>query len=215
MMNYIGIYFVSWLVHEPSPLAQKDTFFPMSPPIVPAAHLPILLKGTSLHTGIIIALVLVAVTYYLLRYTPFGFRIRMTGQNPGAARYAGINVKKLLMMVMLISAGFGGLAGVGETLGLKLRLFDFFSNGLGYDGLGVALLANGNPIGVLFAAFFFGALRAGANKMQIVVGIDTPIAQVIQALAILFVIGIGFVERKRRISEEEEETPVLEQAPQQ
>lgn len=215
MMNYIGIYFISFLVHPPSPLAEKDTFFPMSPEIVPGARLPVLLKGTSLHGGIVLGLILVAVVYYLLRYTPFGFRIRMTGQNLDAARYAGIKVNRLIMMVMLISAGFGGLAGMGETLGLKLRLYDFFSNGLGYDAMGVALLANGNPIGVLFAAFFFGALRAGANKMQIVVGIDTPIAQVIQALAILFVIGIGFAEYRRSVSQEKEEQPALDQAPQQ
>jgi len=215
MLNYVGIYFISYLVHEPSPLAEKETFFPMSPPIVPAAHLPILVKGTSMHAGIIIGIVLVVVVFFLLKYTPFGYRIRMTGQNPEAARYAGIKVNALMMTVMLVSAGFGGLAGVGETLGLKLRLFDFFSNGLGYDAMGVALLANGNPIGVLFGAFFFGALRAGANKMQIVVGIDTPIAQVIQALAILFVIGIGFAERIRRTSQEKENEPALEQVPQE
>ena len=139
MMNYIGIYFISWLVHPPSPLAEKDTFFPMSPAIVPGARLPVLLKGTSLHGGIIIGVFLVAVIFYVLRYTPFGFRIRMTGQNLDAARYAGIKVNQLMMTVMLISAGFGGLAGMGETLGLKLRLYDFFSNGLGYDAMGVAL----------------------------------------------------------------------------
>jgi simple sugar transport system permease protein len=195
MLNYVGIYVVSYLVHEPAPLAEKDTFFPMSPLILPGAHLPILIPGTSLHSGIILGLVLVAVTYFLLRYTPFGFKVRMTGQNPEAARYAGINVTRTLMLVLLISAGFGGLAGTGEVLGLKLRLFDFFSTGLGYDAIGVALLANGNPIGVLFSALFFGALRAGANMMQITVGIDTPIAEVIQALAVLFVIAIGFTER--------------------
>jgi ABC-type uncharacterized transport system permease subunit len=137
----------------------------------------------------------------------------MIGQNPEAARYSGINVKRQLMVVMLISAAFGGLAGTGETLGLKLRLFDFFSNGLGYDAIGVALLANANPIGVLFSAFFFGALRAGANKMQIVVGIDTPIAQVIQALAVLFVIAIGFAERTRHVRQEKENDLDLEQVP--
>jgi simple sugar transport system permease protein len=210
MLNYVGIYVVSYLVHEPAPLAEKDTFFPMSPPILPSAHLPILIPGTSLHSGILIGLALVAVTYFLLRYTPFGFKVRMTGQNPDAARYAGIKVTRTLMLVLLISAGFGGLAGTGEVLGLKLRLFDFFSSGLGYDAIGVALLANANPIGVLFSALFFGALRAGANMMQITVGIDTPIAEVIQALAVLFVIAIGFTERVRVTRQQKKPAALVE-----
>jgi ABC-type uncharacterized transport system permease subunit len=197
MLNYVGIYLVSYLVHEPAPLAEKNTFFPMSPPILPSAHLPILIPGTSLHAGILIGIALVAVAYFVLRLTPFGFKVRMTGQNPEAARYAGIKVRWQLFVVLLISSGLGGLAGAGEILGLKLRLFDFFSSGLGYDAIGVALLANANPLGTLFSALFFGALRAGANRMQITVGIDTPIAEVIQALAVLFVIAIGFSERAR------------------
>jgi ABC-type uncharacterized transport system permease subunit len=195
MMNYVGIYFVSWLVHEPAPLAERDTFYPMSPPIPNSAHLPILVKGTSLHAGIVIGIVLAVVLHLVLRYTPFGFRTRMAGQNPDAARYAGVNFVRQIFVVMLLSAGLGGLAGTGEVLGLKLRLFDFFASGLGYDALAVALMANSNPLGVLLSAFFFGALRAGAGKMQTTVGIETPIAAVIQALAVLFVIGIGFAER--------------------
>jgi len=197
MLNYVGIHLVSYMVHEPALLAEVNTFYPMSPPILPGAHLPILLRGTSLHSGVILSVVLGLVVYFVLRYTPFGFRVRMTGQNPEAARYAGIKVKWQLLLVLLISAGLGGLAGTGEVLGLKLRLFDFFSTGLGYDAIGVALLANANPIGVILSAFFFGALRAGANKMQIAVGIETPIAEVIQALAVLFVIAIGFSEHVR------------------
>jgi len=121
----------------------------------------------------------------------------MTGQNPEAARYAGINVRWQIVFVLLISAGFGGLAGTGEVLGLKLRLYDYFSAGLGYDSIAVALMANSNPLAVILTAFFFGALRSGAGKMQVVTGIETPIAQVIQALAVLFVIAIGFAERAR------------------
>jgi simple sugar transport system permease protein len=197
MLNYVGIHFASLLVHEPSPLAQPDTFYPQSPPILPTAHLPILLRGTSLHLGLFLGLALAVVLHLVLRYTPFGFRTRMTGQNPEAARYAGINVRWQIVFVLLISAGFGGLAGTGEVLGLKLRLFDYFSQGLGYDSIAVALMANSNPLAVIITAFFFGALRSGAGKMQVVTGIETPIAQVIQALAVLFVIAIGFAERAR------------------
>ena len=198
MLNYVGIQLCSLLVHEPSPLAEKGAFFPQSPPILASAQLPILIKGTSLHLGIILGLVAAIILAYVLFYTPFGMRTKMIGQNPEAARYAGVNVKKQTVVALLLSCGLGGLAGTGEVLGLKLRLFDYFSGGLGYDAIAVALMANSNPVGVIFSALFFGALRAGAGKMETAVGIKAPIVQVIQALAVLFVIMIGFVEYNRK-----------------
>jgi simple sugar transport system permease protein len=197
MLNYVGIHFASLLVHEPSPLALKDSFFPQSPIILPAARLPVLIKGTSLHAGLILGLILAVLIHLALRYTPFGFRTKMTGQNPEAARYGGINVRRQIIIVMLLSAGLGGLVGTGEVLGLKWALYDFFAVGLGYDSIAVALMANSSPLGVILSSLFFGAMRAGAGKMQVAVGIETPIAQVIQALAVLFVIAIGFGERVR------------------
>jgi len=170
--------------------------------------LPILIKGTSLHAGLILGVILAVLIYLLLKYTPFGFRTRMTGQNPEAARFAGVKVRRQIALVLLISAGLGGLAGTGEVLGLKLALYDYFASGLGYDAIAVALMANADPLGVILSALFFGALRAGAGKMQVVAGIETPISQVIQALAILFVIAIGFGESRRlarRLRREEEE----------
>ena len=206
MFNFIGIYFVSYLVQFPGPLAQEGATFPMSPPILSSAHFPILIRGTSLHAGIILAAILIVVFFFILKYTTFGYRVRMTGHNTEAARYAGVKVTRLLFFVLLLSAGLGGLAGTGEVLGLRLRLFDFFSGGLGYDAIGVALLANANPIGVVLSALFFGALRSGASRMQIVVGIETPIAEVIQALAVLFVIAIGFGQRVYYSKREQETT---------
>jgi len=197
MLNYVAGYFVSWLLHEPSPLAEKGAHYPMSPPILPSARLPILVKGTSLHAGLILALVLGVVLHFVLRYTPFGFRTRMIGGNPEAARYAGVGVARQIFLVLLVCGGLGGLAGAGEVLGLKLRLFDFFVGGVGYEGLALAMLANGNPLGMIVAGVFFGSLKAGASKMQIVTGIEASMALVIQALTVLFVIAIGFGERVR------------------
>jgi len=197
MLNYVAIHFISLLVHEEYLLAKPGAFYPQSPLILPEARLPVLLKGTSLHGGLLIGLVLAVLIFFALRYTPFGIRTRMTGLNPEASRYAGVNVKKQTILVLLLSAGLGGLAGAGEVLGLKWALYDLFVGGLGYDSIAVALMANSNPLAVIFSSFFFGALRAGAGKMQVAVGVETPIAQVIQALAVLFVIAIGFGERRR------------------
>ena len=206
MMNYVGIQFASLLVHEPSPLALEGAFYPQTPLILRSAHLPILMRGTSLHAGLPLGLLIAVILHLVLRYTPFGFRTRITGENPEAGRYAGVNIRAQIMLVFLLSAGLGGLAGTGEVLGLKLALYDYFSGGLGYDGIAVALMANGNPLAVVLTALFFGLLRAGAGKMQVAVGIATPIAQVIQALAVLFVIAIGFAERVRITRREETQT---------
>jgi len=196
MLNYVGFYFISWLVEYPGILAEKGAVFPQSPPILESAQLPVLIRGTSLHAGIILGVILALFFHLLLRYSPFGFRTRMVGENPEAARYAGVNVTRQILMVILLFGGMGGLAGTGEVLGLKLRLFDAFSGGVGYEAIAVALLANGKPLGVILSAFFFGALKAGANKMQIVTGIETSMALVVLALAVLFVIAIGFGERR-------------------
>ena len=198
MLNYVGIYLINWLVEEPHPLAELNTTFPQSPIIEKSAQLPVLIKYTSMHAGIILAVFLGLILYLLLRYTPFGFKTRMIGQNPEAARYAGVRVKRQILFAMLISGGFGGLAGASEVLGLKLRLFDYFVGGVGYEAIAVALLANANLLGVIFSAFFFGALKAGANKMQIVSGIESSMALIVLALAVLFVIAIGFGERRFR-----------------
>jgi len=197
MFNYIGIYFISWLVTTPAPLADKVAFFPMSPPIVDGAKLPRLIPGTTLHAGIILGIVLAVLLYFVMRFTPFGFATRMVGSNPDAARYAGIRVPVQHFIVLLISGGFGGLAGMGEVLGLKLRLFDSFAGGVGYEAIAVALLANNSPAGVIFSAIFFGALKAGASKMQVVAGIETSIVLVIQALALAFILALGFSDRRR------------------
>jgi len=196
MLNYVGIQLANFLVQEYSPIGEKGVFYPQSRLIMESARLPILIKGTSLHAGFILAIVLGILLHIVMRYTNFGFRTRMIGENPEAARFAGVKVKKQTFAVLLLSCGLGGLAGTVEVIGLKLRLFDRFSQGLGYDAIAVALMANGNPLTVILSAIFFGALRAGAGKMQVVVGIETPIASVIQALAVLFVIAIGFTERR-------------------
>ncbi len=207
MFNYIAIYLASWLVHEPSPLAEPDTFFPMSRMVLTAARLPILMKGSSLHLGPLIGIAFCILASLFLKYTPFGFQTRLTGSNPEASQYAGINVKRQILIAFLIAAAFGGVAGSAEILGLKLRVYDFFVGGVGYEALAVALLAAGNPLGVIPGALFFAALKAGAASMQISTGIEAPIASVIQALCVLFVIGVGFAEygRLEKVKEKDEE----------
>ena len=210
MLNYVAAYLVSWLLHEPSPMAVKGANFPMSPLILPTARLPILVKGTSLHAGLILALFLAVVMPFVLRNTPFGFRTKMIGKNPEAARYAGIGVARHIFLVLLICGGTAGLAGAGEVLGLKLRLFDYFAHFVGYEGLALAILANGNPLGIIVGGIFFGSLKAGASNMQVVTGIEASMALIIQALTVVFVVAIGFGDRGRLTQQQKKKSRAQE-----
>lgn len=207
MMNYLAIFFVSWMVHEPQPLAEPESFFPMSRLLAPTARLPILIKGTSLHPGFIIGIAACIFFYLVLRFTPFGFRTRMLGANPEAARYAGVNVRRQILLVLLIGAVMGGMAGAFEIMGLKLRVYQDFVAGVGYESVAVALLAGGNPLGVIPSALFFSALKAGGASMSIQTGVGAPMSVVIIGLCIIFVMAVGYGERKRLegLSEAEQE----------
>lgn len=184
LMNYIGLYFVGALVS--GPLKEPRAPYPFSPPLASSAYLPTIIPTTDAHAGILIALVLAIVTYVVLEHTPTGFRVRMVGANPSAAAYAGINVSKTVTLAMVVSGGLAGLGGASEVMGLKHRLFDAFSPGYGYDAIVVAFLGAGQPLGVVATAFFFGALRSGANIMQRSQGIPVAVIFAIQGLAVLF-----------------------------
>ena len=210
MLNFVAIYFVSYTVTSGGPLAKANAFFPQSPEISKGAELPILLQGSSLHAGFLIGLALCIITFLVLKFSTFGFRTRMVGANPAAAQYSGINVKSHSFFIMLLAGAVGGIAGVGEVLGLRHALFDGFSSSLGYDGIAVGLLSNASPLGVIASALFFGGLRAGASLMQQQVGVETSIAQIIQALAIFFLMGIGFSQKTAYFQRKGEEKQGLE-----
>ncbi len=189
MLNFAGLHLISYLIDPiTGPLGEPNASYAQSFPIQDSARLPILVRGTSLHAGLLLGLGLALLLAVVLRFTTFGFRIRMLGGNPTAARFAGLPTGRQIVVAMLLSGGIAGLAGASEVLGLRLRLFDRFSPGYGYDGIAVALLAGSNPLAVIASAGFFGALRAGANAMQQATGLETSVVLIVQALTILFVV---------------------------
>lgn len=191
MMSYIAIYLVNWLVSYPELLGEEGSFFPMSRIFANNALLPILMKGTSLHPGAFIGIALCLLFAYLLKNTSFGFRTQMLGANPNAAEYAGVDSKKQIVMVLVIGAILGGLAGSIEVMGLKRRVYMEFVDGIGYESVAVALLAGGNPIGVIVSAFFFAILKVGGATMSIETGISSSMTEIIISLCVIFVIGVG------------------------
>lgn len=142
-----------------------------------------------LHTGIFLAIAAAFVVWWLLWRTTLGFELRMVGANPNAGRYAGVNITRNIVVAMAISGGLAGLAGAVEVLGVSICrcLPLFFSSGYGFDAIAIALLANNDPFGIIAAAFLFGAMRNGADLMELRSHVSKYIISLIQALALLLV----------------------------
>jgi ABC-type uncharacterized transport system permease subunit len=198
MLNY-----VSYLVVD---LALRQVFFqlpgrddPVSKFIVPTSTLPRLLPDERLHWGLILALLAAVAVWWLLFRSTKGFEFRAVGLNPSGARYAGINISRTMVVTMMISGGLAGLAGASEILGTNLRLTPAFSPHWGFDAIAIALLGASRPVGVVFAAILFGALRAGATPMQAQTGIPIDLVVVIQGLVIMFIAAPGLVRGIYRI----------------
>jgi simple sugar transport system permease protein len=196
MLNYIGQYWVSFLVT--GPMKEPPGTFPQTMPIAETAVLPRIIAGTRLHLGIVLALLCVYIFYFFLWRTTTGYETRVVGINPEAARYAGMKPAKNMLLGMFLAGGFAGLAGTSEILGVQLRMIANFSPGYGFDGIAVALLGQNSPVGIILAALLFGMIRAGANLMQMMSGVPVSVVSIIQGLVILFVVGSSIVTMLRQ-----------------
>ena len=194
MLNYIAIIGTGYLVT--GPLIEEAGKFPQTAQISESARLFRFLPPTRLHIGFLIALVVALLIYVFLFKTSSGYAIRVVGHNPEAAKYAGINVNRNILLAMGISGGAAGLAGAIQVMGLTFRLYQQFSPGYGFTAIAVALLAGNNPIGVIFSGILFGALRSGSEVMQISAGIPSVMAFTIQGLVILSVVTFGVYRMK-------------------
>ncbi|MDY7021736.1 MAG: ABC transporter permease [Cyanobacteriota bacterium] len=184
LLNYIAQNLISYLVSNP--LKAPDAPSPFSPLIPDSARLPIILPQTQAHAGIFLGLFIAIILSILFAFTAWGYQIDAVGQNPQAARYAGISVNRTLILTMIVSGGLAGFAGSSEVLGLKYRLFENFSPGYGFDAVAIALLSRGSPLAVILISLFFGTLRSGANVMQRTAGVPITIIYAIQGLVLVF-----------------------------
>ena len=151
--------------------------------------------NSSLHLGIVVALIMIVVMWFILEKTTRGYELKAVGFNKNAAEYAGMNVKKNIIMAMTISGVFAGLAGAMEALGTYQNAsIKAAQSGIGFDGIAVALLGANTPLGVLFGASLFGGLKYGALNMPNEAGIPEEIVSIIIALIIFFVAS-GYVIR--------------------
>lgn len=204
MMNYIALNMTSFLLNSPMRDPNPLNVVARTPLIAESARMPPLFEGFRIHWGFILALVVAVVVWWLLWKTTLGFEIRTVGANPDAAKYAGINVKRTIVLTMAFSGLLAGLAGTIEVTALNYRHELGFSIGYGFDAIAIALLGKTHPFGVVLAAILFAAMRNGGTRMQFLTQIPVDIISVIQALILLFVAADAIIRYIYRIRAREE-----------
>lgn len=194
LLNFIILIFVQMMLEGPL----KDPMglgWPQSEPIIDAAILPQLMDRMRLHAGFILSLVMAGITYIIMAFTVWGLRVRAVGENPAAARHAGIGVGKTLIAVAFASGALAGLAGVGEVAGLKGYLTADLSPGYGYAGIIVAMLAGLSPLGVVVASIYVASVFVGADSMSRAMGVSSFLADLTVSLSLICVLIGGFFAR--------------------
>jgi simple sugar transport system permease protein len=189
MLNYVAFYLVSWMLRTPGLLQAPGSSNPKTPPMKETAIFPALLGPQyNLHFGFILVIIATVVVWWILNRSSLGFRFRAVGENPNAARVAGINVKSMYVYAMLIAGALLGLAGVSQVLGTVTTGFTAgIDAGIGFDAITVALLGRSTPWGIFIAGVLFGAFKAGGFSMQAAEGVPIEIVLVVQSLIVLFI----------------------------
>lgn len=199
MLNYVAFYLISFLLKTQGALQAPGSNTPKSPAANPSATYPTLTDlltffgvaqpgSFRLHIGFIFAILATIWVWYLLNRSSMGFRFRAVGENPRAARTAGISVKSVYIVAMLFSGGLLGLAGASQVLGTTTTGFAAgVDAGIGFDAITVALLGRSRPWGVFISGILFGALKAGGYSMQAAQGVPIDIVLVVQSVIVLLI----------------------------
>jgi len=197
MLNYVAVATIAWAVS--GPLDQPGSPSPITAQVGNAA-LPVII-GRNGHLGALVAVAAVVAVGWLLFRTTRGFEIRTVGANPDAARYAGMKPRLVLVGTMSLAGVLAGLAGATVVLGVTHYMTASFGTTVGFDSIAVALLGRSSPIGIVFAALLFGAMRAGAPLMQIQTHslIPAELVDVLQATILLFLVAHEVIRRVFRL----------------
>jgi len=198
MLNFIAVAFISYLTqyHYRIP---GDPIMETSQ-IGPGAYIPRLGKFVPglperipVSIAFLLALLCCVLVYLFLWRTKWGYELRATGSNAGAAEYGGVSVRKQIVIAMTISGSLAGMVGINEVLGYRHRYYDGFSDNYGFTGIAVALLGRNHPVGVLISAFLFAILQRGGIPVDAFTEhVTKDIVQVLQATIILFVAAEAF-----------------------
>ena len=184
MLNYPAFFFNHYIVLNVTPL---EGVIPATPFVKETAEFATLLPGTVLHTGVFVAALVVVFAYFLLNKTSLGYEMRAVGLNKEAARFHGIPVERRMMLAFFLSGCLAGLAGAVEMAGVHHRYLDQFSPGYGYDSITIAMVGLLSPIGAIFSATLFGALKTGILDMAVYTEIPRQLTTLINGIVVLFI----------------------------
>lgn len=196
MLNYIAAQFYTFCLRGPMLDPAEITMgsgTPQSMRLTKAIWLDRLVPGTRIHTGVYIALAMAFIIWLLLWRTSWGYKMRAAGASERAARYGGIGVAGYLVVAMMISGAFAGLAGAVEIAGVHRRAIEGITGGYGFSGIVVALFGGLHPAGIIPASFFFGLLIVGADMTQRMVGVPANMVLVLQGIIILVIVATRMV----------------------
>jgi simple sugar transport system permease protein len=220
MMNAIAVQLMNFVLSGPMmdpSQAELASKIPQTARLLEVFRLP-RWAPTRLHLGALIAVGLAILVYILLWRTTLGYRIRAVGQNPHASRYAGINVSRHVVVALLLSGAFAGLAGAIQVYGVNYRMItdgssSGFTGSAGFNGIVAALFGQLHPIWSIPASVLFGALLVGANSMQRVVQVPSAFVTALNGLVVVFVVSSEIWRRRRQkrrtaaVRQDEESSP--------
>lgn len=189
MLNYVAILWVDYLVFGPWK-DPKGFNFPITPEFSQAAFLPTF-GNSRVHAGLIFGLVFAALIHIVLKYTKWGYEMRVIGESREAAEYAGMKVVKNILIVMFVSGSLAGVAGMTEVAGITHRLQSGISPGYGYSAIIIAWLSRLNPWAIMVVSFLFAGLLVGGYSVQ-TIGMSASIATMLQGIILFFVLVSEF-----------------------
>jgi general nucleoside transport system permease protein len=188
MLVYVAELVLDYLVR--GPWRDPNGFnFPTTAEFDPVATVPTLIEGSRLHLGAVIALIVVMVATVLLGRTIMGFEIRVVGAAPRAARFAGFDSDRLVIVTFLISGALAGLAGIIEVAGPVGHLQPGISPGYGFTAIIVAFLGRLNPVGILVAGLFLALTFIGGEQAQIAMKVPLDLTKVFQGILLFYVLA--------------------------
>lgn len=187
MLNYIAINFLGYAVR--SFLMDPEGNVPQSAKIDAAAQLPVLIRSTRFHAGILIAVACVLVVWFLLGKTTVGYELRAVGLNQRASACTGISVMKNIVLSAFLSGGLSAVAGGIEVLAIQKKLLEGISSSCGYTAVLIALVAFNHPLGVLLVAVLYAAMQVGAGSMQRQLGVPSAIVNILIGVVVILILG--------------------------
>ncbi|MFI3172330.1 MAG: ABC transporter permease [Eubacteriales bacterium] len=201
MLNYIALHIVSYLQDGPwmdpdsqgfSKIARFDSNTSLD-------------KVFGVQFGWIIALILVVIIFFYIKYSKQGYEISVVGESQDTARYAGMNVKKVILRTMFLSGAVCGIGGMIQATGSDITLTTSVAGGVGFTAIIVAWLAQLNPFGILAVSFAFSVLEKGSSVVQSTYGVSTNSADVLQGIILFFILGCEFFVRFKVIHQNKKE----------